>query len=147
MPLFDDLERRRAEIERHRENSARMGYATAKFQTTGQGSFEFDERISFGLTFTEEPSANFGFETDLDDLEDALGRNDNDVPPLPIVTGYITTWDQDDRGFWTGAWYAARVWFPPTDLIPVTAKVQVQHHLTFRGVAMKDVPLDEGVDD
>ena len=140
--IFDDLERRRSEVERHKENSARLAQAFAKFETTGQGSIEFPKRVDFELTFVEEPYITYGCHIDLDDLSDLLDVDANDTPPLPSASGFVTEWDQDDRGFWTGCWVAVSVYYHPLTLVPVDLEVYMNHHFTFTGIAMKDVPID-----
>lgn len=143
--FFDDLEKRRAEVERHQENSGRMAEAFGRFKSTGQGSIEFDERVDFGLTFIERPSMGYGCEIDLDEYDNMLGKEATvgmETPPMPICTGYVTDWDTDDRGFYVGAFVGVRVWIPYEGNVPVDFNVEVFHHYTFKAVAMKDVPID-----
>lgn len=145
--FFGDLERRNAEREQHAENTARVAEALARFKSTGLGSIEFEERVDFGLTFTEEPYMSYGTQIDLDDLDDLLGNEAGaTTPTLPQCTGFITTWDRDDRGFYVGAWVAVTVWFPyEADMWPDT-EIEISHHFTFKAIAMKDVPI-EGAED
>lgn len=136
-----ELENQRSEQARHRENSARLALAFARFETTGQGTIEFEERVDFGLTFIEEPFITYGCQIDLDNLGDQLGLDEKDTPPLPQATGYVTDWDTDDRGFYTGAWMAATV-YDPTLSIPANVEILIDHHFTFQAVGLKDIPLD-----
>lgn len=142
--LFEALENRRAEVERHRENSARPAEAFARFRSSGQGSMEFEKRVDFGLTFLEKPMMHYGAEIDLDDLDERLDNdyNKNKCPPLPVSMGYVTDWDTDRRGFYVGAWVGVRVYYPDEDLIPANFPVEVVHHFHFSAVGMKDVPMD-----
>lgn len=142
--LFEALERRRAEVERTKENSARTASVSARYRTTGQGSVEFDTRITFGLTFVRKPIMTYGSEIDLDDLDDRLDNdyNLNGTPPMPLCSGFVTDWETNPRGFFTGAFVGVRVYYPPEDLIPAGFTVEVLHHFNFTTVAMKDVPLD-----
>lgn len=142
--MFEDLERRRGEVERTRENSSRLAEAFAKFETTGQGSMEFEDRIDFGLTFIEEPYMAYGAQIDIDDLSELLDVDPNDTPPLPLCSGLVTKWDQDDRDFYLGAWVAVTVYFPPTSsiVVPIDLQPTMQHFFSFTGTAMKDVPPD-----
>jgi hypothetical protein len=144
---FGDLENRHAERERHDENTARVAEAFARFQSTGIGSIEFEERINFGLTFTEEPYMSYGTQIDLDDLDDLLGNEAGTTAPmLPVCTGYVTDWDRDDRGFYTGAWVGVNIWFPYESNVWPDIEIEMFHHYTFKAVAMKDVPID-GIED
>ena len=143
--MFEDLEVRRAEIDRHRENSARLASAFAKFETTGQGFVEFKDVIDFGCTFTEEPYPAYGSRVDLEALEDLLQQEavvDKAPPPVPITSGVVTEWDQDDKGYYIGAWVGVRVFFPYEDAVPLDLDVPAEHYFTFTGVAIKDVPID-----
>lgn len=143
--MIEALENQRAEVERHRENSARLAQAFAKFESSGQGFIEFEERVDFGLTFIEEPYVTYGAQMDLDAFEELLDREadaDTDLPPVPMMSGIVTAWDQDNRGFYVGAWVGARVYCPPEDAVPVLLEPVVSHHYTFTAVAIKDVPVD-----
>ena len=148
---WDPLEDRRADIERNRENGARLAQAFAKFESIGQGVVEFAEVVDFGLTFIEEPYITYGSQLDMDDLGELLDIPGGATPPLPLVSGYVTEWDQDERGFYVGAWVAARVYFPSQVAVegestmtpvPLDTLVVIDHHFTFTAIAIKDVPLD-----
>lgn len=144
MPEFyEEAEYRRQELDRHKENAARLAQAYAEFDSTGQGSIEYERRIDFGLTFIEKPYVAYGAELDLEALDDLLGKEseDNGVPALPMCAGYVTEWDRDDRDFYVGCWVAARVNFPTYPVVDATVEVQVTHHFTFSAIAMKDVPV------
>lgn len=140
---FYDLERRESERRRVQENSGRMAEAFARFKSNGQGSIEFPERVDFGLTFIEEPYMSYGFKIDLDDLDDLLENEaGTKTPPLPICAGGVTSWDQNDRGFYVGAWVAVNVWFPYEGNVWPDLDVEIFHHYAFKAVAIKDVPVD-----
>lgn len=136
-----EMEQARAELARHRENSARLALAFAKFESTGQGTVEFEERVDFGLTFIEKPYITYACEIDLDELANQVGSTEDETPVLPLVSGYVTEWDIDDRGFYTGAWMAAVV-FDPSGVLPTDVQIVIDHHFTFTAIAIKDVPLD-----
>lgn len=140
--MFDRIETRRAEVERHRENRAREAKAFAKFESYAQGPLEFEQPIDFGLTFVDEPFITYGSQLDLDELGETLGVEPGDTPTLPLTIGYVTEWDRDERGFYLGAWTAVRVWFPTQDAVPTETEVHVYHHFTFAAVAIKDVPVE-----
>lgn len=136
---FDALERRRAEISRHRENSARRAEVSAKFETVGAGAKEFEDRIDFGLTYTEEPHVAYGSALDLDHLAELLDLAPGTDPPLPLCSGMVTDWDRDDRDFYVGAWVAVRVFFPEAVTVD---ELVMSHYFTFSAIAIKDIPTE-----
>lgn len=140
---FSDLERRRGEVERHKENTARLAFFFQRLRTTGQGTVEFEDRIDFGMTFIEEPFMAYGSYVDLDDLGTLLDVSEGETPPMPLCSGSVTQWDQDDRDFYVGAWVSVVVSFPTISNIEVTVPVDLQpvveHHFSFSAIAIKDV--------
>lgn len=142
--MFDDLEYRRSETARHRENSARLAQEYHKFWSTGSGFMEFEDAAEFDITFIEEPYMHYGCQVDIDELADALNVEPGDTPPLPTCTGFVTDWDLDDRGFYLGAFLAVSVTWPTvsTVTIPPDLTVRIKHHFTFTAVGIKDVPID-----
>ena len=78
----------------------------------------------------------------MDTRADALGLDPDDVVPLPHCTPYVTEWDQDERGFYVGAWVAVVVSFGPLDTVDIGAQPGIEHHFTFSGIAIKDIPID-----
>lgn len=139
--LLEEQERRREEVARHRENRARLAQSFAVFVTNGQGTNQYEERLPFALTFIEKPVVSYGSACDIEDLADLLGT-DPDLTPLPLSSGHVVEWDQDERGFYTGCWVAVRVSFPSIDMVDPTALTSVEHHFTFSAIAMKDIPVD-----
>jgi hypothetical protein len=144
MTLMDAQAAAEDEANRHAENAARLAQVYATFDSKGQGSIEHDQAIVFELTFIERPTVAYGTYCDMNALDDllALDPEVSEVTPLPVCTGYVTEWDQDERGFYLGCWIGARVYYPESDLVPIEAQPAIQHHFTFSGVAMKDVPPD-----
>lgn len=148
--LLSALDRRREEAGRHAENSARLAHAYAQFTTTGQGTQHYSKRIDFGLTFIEKPIVAYGSECDTDELAIVLEVDSEEDPPeLPLSSGFVTQWDQDERDFYVGCWIAVKVAYVTTvDLIPADAAPTVSHHFTFSAVAIKDViPSQDDGDD
>lgn len=162
--VFQNLSDHRSELDRHRENSSRLAHAQGSFRSTGIGSLEFPTRVDFGVTFMTKPMVTTGNELDVDELEDLLTEwanksdvtqavrdqilPDNGTPAMPLVSAYVTDWDTDRRGYYTGAWCGIRVYYPA---IPVIAEglgyqdmpdvpVVVIHHFHFSGIGMKDIP-------
>lgn len=140
--IVEELDDRRHLSDQVQENSARLAQAFATFDTTGQGSKEFDERCTFGVTFIEKPIVAYCSELDMDVLADMQNVEAGEMPILPITSGFVTEWDTDERGFYTGCWVAVRVYFPYEDLIDITMRVEFTHNFTFSAVALKDVPVD-----
>lgn len=139
MTLLDDLDRRRERAQRDAENGARMAQAYAVFTTTGQGTSQYEQRVSFGLTFIEKPVISYASMCDMEELADVLEVDAEDAV-LPVCAGYVTEWDQDERDFYTGCWLAARVTFPSADAIDPEAMPVIEHHFTFSATGMKDIP-------
>jgi hypothetical protein len=142
--MFGELERRRAEVDRHRENAARLAHEYHRYKSTGQGTIEFETACKFDITFIEQPYMAYGSFCDLDELGELLGNVPGDTPPLPVCGGFVTDWEVDDRGFYTAAHVAVSVYFPPLVglVVPVDAQPVVKHHFTFSAVGFKDVPVD-----
>lgn len=163
--VFQDLDNRRVELERHKENASRTAEATGRFRSTGTGSLEFPTRIDFGVTFVTKPGVSYGSEIDVDELEGVLenyaGDNDytdemkalftpdNGTPMLPFTSGFVTDWDTDQKGFFIGAWCGVRVGYGPilgtvgeavSGFVIPEPQVVVIHHFRFSAVGMKDVP-------
>lgn len=154
MGVIDDIDHRREARERDRENSARLAHSYAVYDTVGTGVIHHNKRIRFAVAYVERPVSQYGCEIDVDDLADQLDVAERSDVILPMTSGYVTDWDQDDRDFYTGCWVAVRVDFamslsflppPKADGSPTdytTAKPAVSHHFTFSAVGLKDVPID-----
>lgn len=140
--IVDELDHRRQYADQVRENSARIAQAFATFDTTGQGSTQFEDKVKFDVTFIEKPMVAYAGELDLDDLADVQNVEAGEMPILPICSGFVTDWDTDDRGYYTGCWIAVRVYFGPEDLVEPTLDVEMTHHFTFAAIALKDIPVD-----
>lgn len=149
MGLLDEMDRRREDELRDRENSARLAQAYATFQSKGLGTYEMKRRVRFGLSFLQRPYMSYGSYADMQDNRDAyIPDNDllEDEPEfqLPVCSGFVTEWDLDERGLWVGAWIAVKVYLHPDEWPdPETApKPEIEHHFTFSGLAMKDFPME-----
>jgi hypothetical protein len=142
--VFSLWDQRRVDVERHKENGARMAAAYARVDIVGQGTSEVEEMIDFGLTFVEQPFVSFGSYLDVDLIRDALDLDDDDDCPLPVVSGFVTRWDQDQNDAYTGAWVAVSVYFPPWDpVVPTDFDCELAGHFSFTAIAIKDIPLDK----
>jgi hypothetical protein len=154
-PGFGALERRRADLTRHHENTARYASSYVSYKTTGWGEFLSDEAQYFTTTFTKRPSVAHSLSLDGDALVE--GR-------YPRVTAGVHKWLQNEKGFYTGAWLffvvetigmqAQRTFVMPaseservgvvtvpwTTAIPADPNYEIIHDFTFTGVAMKAIP-------
>lgn len=137
MGLLDDLDRRREQTSRHRENSGRLAQAYASWTSTGGGLLEYEERIDFGVIFTERPFISHACVVDTAALKELIGR-----VAMPHVTAYVTEWDTDEKDLYTGCWVAVRVDFALADMLDYYTQVVVDHDFTFTGVAIKDLGTD-----
>ena len=140
MPI-SPLNQRFADNSRHAENKGRLAFASARMKSQGQGTFEFEDCIDFGLTFVERPFIASGWQIDLDQARDAFGLGPNEDIVLPQVTAYVTEWNMTEREHYVGAWVAVSVYYPSVDY-RVDAQVKIQHDFTFSAIALKDIPTD-----
>lgn len=135
MGTLDDIDRRREEVARDRENSARLAHSYATFVTTGIGSIQYAKRVKFGLTFIERPIVSYAAQFDIDELADLLDIENADDIDLPMCSGFVVNWEQDERDFYTGCWVAVRI---DADPVPM----EIEHHFTFAAIGLKDIPPD-----
>lgn len=143
MPI-SPVNQRLADAARHAENKGRLAFASHRVSTRGQGTVEFEDVVSFGLTFVERPFISTGFQIDMDDTRDSIGAGVADNIFLPQVTAYVTDWDKTERDHFVGCWVAVCVTYPPRDVSDYSAESQVtvHHDFTFSAIALKDVPVD-----
>lgn len=140
MDLYQQLEQRERDRRRNLTNAATNTGAFAKFVSIGQGPFEFEEMIDFAVAYIEEPFMSYGCAIDVDDLRDLLGIDDDDeTPPFPVCTGFVTNWTQDGSNFYVGAHVGVRVHFPYDIPVDSTVDVEVTHYYRFEGIALKGV--------
>lgn len=152
-PGFAALERRRADLGRHGENTARYATSFVSFKTTGWGEIVSEEAQYFTTTFTKRPSVSHSMSLDGDAL--VAGR-------FPRVSAGVHKWLTDANGFYTGAWLffvietmgiqSQRTYVLPVSdservgvvsvpaPIPADPNYEIIHDFTFTGVAMKAIP-------
>lgn len=150
--MFEEQERRRSESLRHLENKGRLASVYARYKTTGSGTMTFSKRVDFGLIFIEEPFMSYGCSVDLDEIDNASDSgpeddNDDETYNLPQCTGFVTEWDQDERGYYRGAYVAVSI-------LPIGAGTELvefvgdlRHYFTFAANAIKDFPVPDVDDD
>ena len=143
MPI-SPLNQRLSDASRHAENKGRLAFASHRVSTQGQGTVEFEDVVSFGLTFVERPFVATGFQIDMDQAREALDVGDKEDIFLPQVTAYVTEWDKTERDHYVGAWVAVSVTYPQSELADyrVDAQVKISADFTFSAIAIKDVPYD-----
>lgn len=133
---YSELQQKQDILSRHRENRGRMASASCEFTTTGVGVVEFEDRIDFDILFIDKPRFHYGSEVNADDLRVLADIPDTDPLPLPICSGSVTEWDQDENEHYRGAWVAVYVSAATAD------PIEVIHHLDFVGVGLKVIPTD-----
>jgi len=128
---FGDLERRRAQLEQIRQNTARLVKTQAHYRTSGVGEFRDETYIAFDCTFVELPCFTSGFSVE-SSTDVVAGR-------FPRVSVGVYDWRTNTRGFYTGAWI-----FFVVDTAGFLEDAQVNydivHHLSWEGIGMKDLP-------
>lgn len=131
-------ETQRAALDRNKENRARLAFTSHTFNVktsaAAGGLVEFPGCAEFGLAFINIPFLATGVHYDLDEADpDETGA----LPPQ--ITGFVTDWDQNELGFYTGAYCGVVVaWQGPFTDDDFTFQVD----FTFNGLAMKDVDPD-----
>lgn len=144
MEAFDnpwhDQDNRRQRQNQIGENSARQANAWATFLTTGWGEVEFPDCYEFDLTFAERPFVSHSYVVLSNDLTD----EDEILVPTryPRAYGGVYGWKQNSHGFYTGAWCFAIVdtQSPYIATVEVDPNYTIQHHYTFMGLGIKDLP-------
>jgi hypothetical protein len=128
-----------------RENSARLAWAWDTFETTGTGSTASDRAINFGLAFTQKPMFSYGYEL----LNRVDFEDDDDLVEVlyPASTGFVYLWKQNAAGLYVGAYVGMTVFDGPGGGVLIDPDIQIEHHFTFCGIAMKDVGLQEDLED
>lgn len=133
---MDELTRQSSDRARNSENRGRLAHAYGRFVTSGPGSIEFTEPLQFECTFVELPFISTGHYLDINDWANVLDRGPRDLTSFPQATAYVIDWDLNDRGFYIGAWCGAAISYPGD--IPLDVQIEIRHHFTFSGNAIKD---------
>lgn len=140
---YRQMERLRAERDRHKENSARTAFAWGFGVTRGVGETRFTKRISFNLAFIQEPAISYGYAVEAvannSDYGDVLVDN-----RFPRCVGGVYDWQLDSRGFYLGAWAFAVVQTLDTAnfkgaVLPEPGYT-IRHSFGFTGLAFKALP-------
>jgi hypothetical protein len=131
---FQQLQQARQELDRHRENAARMASFFVTYQTTGTGELVPPNPVPFEQPMFTEPAVTHGF---------ALTRlPDRRHYRLPMASGGVLRWQRNDRGYYIGAWLYFRIECDfideekVSDQTPVALPV-LTHHFVFTGPSYK----------
>lgn len=131
-------ERTRAALDRNAENRSREAWSAHRYDITGAGYAEFPKSARFDLAFLDQPFVNYGLVLDSDELRRVLNVADTANPAMPTVTAWVTEYDQNERGFYVGAWCAVNVTWPGEPPDPEEG-FTFQVDFTWRGIGIKDV--------
>lgn len=112
------------------ENAARMAFAWGVATTTGQGHVVLNRVIDFGLAFAEKPMIAYGWEI-LNRSDFTADTAGGATLPVPFCSGGVYQWKVDGRGLYVGAHVAVAIYCDDT--------IQIEHHWTFTGTAIKDL--------
>lgn len=139
MRPFEALEQHRGRVEQIAENSARLAFSYAAFDSLGWGEFQVPTVVTFDVTFIERPYVSYAYSVDGDTL--VKGR-------FPRAQGFVYKWRLDTKGFYTGCWvgFTVETQSPFIDTDKDDPGYSLDHHFTFAGNAYKDLPsylLDE----
>lgn len=121
------LVQRQAVVNQTDENSGRYARYEAVCTSTGSGHFLQPDAVIFEAAFVQRPQVTYGHYVDGAQLV---------TKTLPTISGGVYKWVQDAHGFYMGA----QVYY--VVLAAGTGDVTVDHHFTFAGTAIKDVPAD-----
>lgn len=135
-PTFDAQQKQRADRSRDLENSARHGFATAEYDSTGWGEIVFEDCFEFGMTFTSRPHMFYGFEVKEE-------GNDLVATRYPRGSGFVYKWRRNGKGFYTGAWVGCTVYTQDATLATVVVtepNYSLTHFFMFTAMGMKDLP-------
>jgi hypothetical protein len=128
-------------------NGAKVGRSLHWLLSRGAGEMHFIQPIPFQLTFVNKPLFTSGV---------ALATGQLTSGAYPVVSTGVFKWQGDSRGFYIGAWIWIAVGFADTqlgtsstDAVDATAraaalnKLELEHHLSFEGLALRDINYDQ----
>lgn len=105
------------------ENSARLAWSNHIVETRGAASRRLPEPILFEVGFTEPPHLATGVAI-VDDPDPELGW-------VPEASSGVWLWERNVKGQYIGAYIYV--------LVRSATPALIQHHLSFSGVAYKDL--------
>ena len=117
------------------QNAARLAWSYGKATSTGWGEFRIPTMIEFDVSFVEEPFVSYSNYVSSDQLVDTR---------FPRCWAGVYRWNIV-QGRWTGAWVYLVV---ETQGVQLTTTVvadpgyYIEHHFSFAGIALKDVPVN-----
>lgn len=122
-------------VEQARENRARQAFSWGRYESVGWGEWSYPDVLEFGVTFVREPIVTYGYS--VEDSE-SLDR-------LPMSTGGVFRWRQNDKGYYTGAHVFVVVdqFVQPSDNPDYASQLPlVVHSFMFTETAIKDIDVD-----
>lgn len=131
-------------------NGARTARSFHRIASKGAGEIHMAQPVPFAVTFTEQPTLTSGL---------ALGAGQLVPGAYPIAQVGVHKWQTDSRGFFIGAYLWIAVTFGPDSLstdgsltflshadqiarAQAMNRLQLDHHLCFEGMALRDVNVD-----
>lgn len=129
--IWNDLEHRRGDVERHRENATRPARAFAEFRATGVGFLICEAVFRFDCSFIDRPTFTYGV---------SLGADiDLPIDVLKCSAG-VYDWKQTANDYYAGAW----CWFNVETWADVDDDFVTIFHLAFEGIGSKDFISSHG---
>lgn len=130
---WQNMEDRRRQLLQTQENSTRLAQAFAHFTTTGWGEWTIPHVVRFDCTFVEKPTVAHGYAIEDEDLVDTR---------FPRGWGGVYRWQQNYKGFYTGAWvfFIVETQSLTIDTFEDEPGYTLTHFFHFTGMALKDVP-------
>ena len=125
-PIVAAMQQQRMREQQVRENSSRLASAFTTATSTGQGGFRFTEMFRFGCTFAERPYVTVGH---------VINSPEPVANQYPVASGGVWKWQQNERGFYIGAWLYLSVY-----AFGASPNYSMAHDFVFTGIAVKDLP-------
>jgi hypothetical protein len=130
----NSLSTTRSDLAAQAENTTRDAVVNITHISKGAGQQRVGPVVAFPVVFREVP--HFACGSAVISNPDQVNWQD------PVGSSGITGWQVDDRGYYTGAFIWVRVDLYPVNSADTTLTppvVQVEHHLSFTGKAIKDL--------
>lgn len=130
--IVTEMQRAQARRSAIAENSARPARVRMTYVTVGPGEVALTTPMMFGTTFLEEPSVACGHILSDQPVPGDYPQVTTGVWCGPSQPGRTDVWARDNRGYIIG--------FYPYMVISASRAYRIQHHWTFEGTALKNIP-------